>query len=228
MKIEEVSPAIYKLAGETESVLATRNLTPGIRFYQEPVYTVGGVEYRGWNPTRSKLAAAILLGLEGLPIKPGSRVLYLGAASGTTISHVSDIVGEGGHIWGVEFSPRPLRDFLEKVSKHRVNTSIILGDASKPEEYFGLVPMVDVVYCDVAQRNQAEILAINAGLFLKEGGTAMLCVKARSIDTAQDPSVVISREAETLAGYGFSIIFAKRLEPYEKDHALIVATYSGA
>ncbi len=51
------------------------------------------IEYRVWNPFRSKLAAAILGGIDQIHIKPGSKVLYLGAASGTTVSHVSDIVG---------------------------------------------------------------------------------------------------------------------------------------
>ena len=50
-------------------------------------------EYRAWNPFRSKLAAAIVGGIEHIHMKPGSKVLYLGAASGTTVSHVSDLVG---------------------------------------------------------------------------------------------------------------------------------------
>ena len=51
-------------------------------------------EYRVWNPFRSKLAAAILGGVDKIHMKPGAKVLYLGAASGTTVSHVSDIVGK--------------------------------------------------------------------------------------------------------------------------------------
>lgn len=50
-------------------------------------------EYRAWNPFRSKLAAAILGGVDKIHMGPGKKVLYLGAASGTTVSHVSDIVG---------------------------------------------------------------------------------------------------------------------------------------
>lgn len=55
--------------------------------------TEGKIEYRVWNPFRSKLAAAILGGVEKIHMEPGSKVLYLGAASGTTVSHVADIVG---------------------------------------------------------------------------------------------------------------------------------------
>ena len=66
----------------------------------------GKVEYRVWNPFRSKLAAAILGGIDQIHIKPAAKVLYLGAASGTTVSHVADIVGpvsvgdnvEGGNV----------------------------------------------------------------------------------------------------------------------------------
>ena len=46
-----------------------------------------------WNPFRSKLAASIVGGIEAIYMKPGSKVLYLGAASGTTVSHVADLVG---------------------------------------------------------------------------------------------------------------------------------------
>jgi rRNA 2'-O-methyltransferase fibrillarin len=64
------------------------------------------IEYRVWNPFRSKLAASVLAGVDNIHIKPGSRVLYLGAASGTSVSHVSDIVGAEGVVYAVEFSHR--------------------------------------------------------------------------------------------------------------------------
>ena len=91
---EEIFPNVFKVKQENLELLATRNMTPGRIYYSEPIFTVDGVEYRSWNPTRSKLAAAILRGLKEFPIKPGSTVLYLGAASGTTVSHVSDVVGQ--------------------------------------------------------------------------------------------------------------------------------------
>ena len=64
------------------------------------------IEYRIWNPFRSKLAASILSGVDNIHIKPGLKVLYLGAASGTSVSHVSDIVGPEGTVFAVEFSHR--------------------------------------------------------------------------------------------------------------------------
>ena len=128
MIVKEVFPSIYKLIENDQEILVTRNLTPGITYYGEPVFVVDGVEYRSWNPTRSKLGALILKGVKNMPIKPDSKVLYLGVASGTTVSHVSDILGLGGHVWGVDFAPRSMRDLLDKVTRHRNNISPILGD----------------------------------------------------------------------------------------------------
>lgn len=107
------------------------------------------IEYRVWNPYRSKIAAAVIGGVSDIYIKPGSKVLYLGAASGTTVSHVSDIVGPSGTVYAVEFSPRSGRD-LVNMSKKRTNVVPIVGDARKPWEYRILVSMVDVVFADVA------------------------------------------------------------------------------
>ena len=108
-------------------------MTPGTTYYGEPVFDMDGVEYRSWNPTRSKLGAVILKGIKELPIKPSSQVLYLGVASGTTVSHVSDIVGEKGHIWGIDFAPRAVRDLLDRITRYRKNISPILGDARQPQ-----------------------------------------------------------------------------------------------
>ena len=84
--------------------LATQNLTPGLTVYGERLIHVKDVEYRIWDAFRSKLAGAIIKGLQTVPLDPGYNVLYLGAASGTTPSHVSDIVGEKGHVYCVEFA----------------------------------------------------------------------------------------------------------------------------
>ncbi|KAL2540169.1 Mediator of RNA polymerase II transcription subunit 36a [Abeliophyllum distichum] len=86
------------IAKGKEDALCTKNMVPGEAVYNEKRISVQNedgtkVEYRVWNPFRSKLAAAILGGVDDIWIKPGARVLYLGAASGTTVSHVSDLVG---------------------------------------------------------------------------------------------------------------------------------------
>jgi fibrillarin-like pre-rRNA processing protein len=222
-KIDELFPNVFRLQISDQSLLATKNLTPGITFYNEPTYHLEGVEYRSWNPTRSKLSAVIMRGLRFLPIKPGSTVLYLGASSGTTVSHVSDIVEEEGHVWGIDFAARSLRDLIDKVSRHRKNVSPILGDARKPNQYSMLVPRVDTIFADVAQPDQAEIVVKNSALFLREEGWIMLSIKSRSIDVTKKPEDIYSREVEVLELNGLKVHELIELDPYERDHAMAVA-----
>lgn len=223
MHVNEIFPSIYKLI-EKQEILATRNLTPGTTYYGEPVINVDGVEYRSWNPTRSKLGAVVMKGVQNMPIKPGSKVLYLGVASGTTVSHVSDIIGETGHVWGLDFAPRSLRDLLDKVTRHRSNISPILGDARNPSSYSGLVSLVDVVFADVAQPDQADIIVKNAKHFLISGGWMMLSVKSRSIDVREKPEDVYADQVRIIEEAGYTVHEVVVLDPYEKDHAMVLAS----
>jgi len=217
--------AIYQVVLEdgTER-LATKNLTPGRNVYGEKLVRYEGVEYRLWDPFRSKLAAAVLKNLKTVPIKPGHKVLYLGAASGTTASHVSDIVGESGHVYCVEFAPRAIRELVDNVCAFRLNMSAILADARIPEKYAIFVNgKVDDIYCDIAQPEQAKVLADNADLFLKTDGWVMLAVKAQSIDVTKEPSEIFKREVKVLENRGFQIEDVINLEPYDKAHVMVVA-----
>jgi fibrillarin-like pre-rRNA processing protein len=194
---------------------------------REEAFTVKdsyATEYRVWDPFRSKLAAAILKGLTNQPIKPSHSVLYLGAASGTTASHVSDIVGERGHVYCVEFASRSMRDLVYNVCTYRLSMSPILEDARFPNKYAILIRgKVDDIYCDIAQPEQARILADNADLFLKDHGWILLAVKAQSIDVTSKPSKVYKREIGVLKNRGFRVEQLVNLEPYEKAHAMITA-----
>jgi len=203
--------------------LATLNLTPGKNVYGERLVRFGSEEYRLWDPYRSKLAAAILKGLETVPIQPNHKVLYLGAASGTTASHVSDIVGEGGHVYCVEFAARAIRELVNNVCAFRSNMSPVLADARLPERYSTLVGKVDDVYCDIAQPEQARVLADNADLFLVDGGWVILAVKAQSIDVTKEPSEIYEHEINIMKARGFRISGVVHLEPYDKAHVMIVA-----
>jgi len=204
--------------------LATRNLSLGRSVYGEELVKSRRKEYRLWDAYRSKLAAAILKEIRNVPIVPGGKVLYLGAASGTTASHVSDILGEGGSVFCVEFAQRTMRELIENVCSNRPNMSPILADARYPSAYRSLVSPVDTIYCDIAQPEQARILADNADLFLKQSGSAMIAVKSRSVDVTMSPASVFSQEKRTLTQRGFKITDTVRLEPYEKDHAMFVAS----
>ncbi|MGD0496574.1 MAG: fibrillarin-like rRNA/tRNA 2'-O-methyltransferase [Candidatus Bathyarchaeia archaeon] len=204
--------------------LATRNLTPGRNVYGERLLRCEGVEYRVWDAFRSKLAAAILKGLKTVPVKPKHLVLYLGAASGTTASHVSDIIGEKGHIYCVEFASRSIRDLVDNVCTYRMNMSPILEDARFPQKYAMFIRgKVDDIYCDIAQPEQAKVLADNADQFLKDRGWVMLAVKAQSIDVTKEPAEVYKREVKVLENRGFKVEEVVHLEPYDKAHAMIVA-----
>jgi fibrillarin-like pre-rRNA processing protein len=192
--------------------------------YGERLIRFEAIEYRVWDAFRSKLAAVILKGVQTVPIKPGHRVLYLGAASGTTASHVSDIVGEKGHVYCVEFASRSIRELVSNVCTYRVNMSPFLEDARFPEKYAMFIPgKVDDIYCDVAQPEQAKVLADNADYFLKPSGWVMLAVKAQSIDVTKAPSEIYQREVKVLRSRGFSVEEVVQLEPYDKAHAMIVA-----
>ncbi len=205
--------------------LATKNFAQGKSVYGERLVKFEGIEYRLWDPFRSKLAAAILKGLEIVPIQPNDKVLYLGAATGTTASHVSDIVGEKGYVYCIEFASRSIRELINNVCTFRPNMSPILADARLPERYSALVEKVDEIYCDIAQPEQAKILADNADLFLKHDRWTMLAVKARSINVTKEPSEIYKQEVNTLKNRGFEIHGVVHLEPFDKDHAMIVALY---
>ncbi|SVA60016.1 uncharacterized protein METZ01_LOCUS112870, partial [marine metagenome] len=163
---------------------------PGNQVYNEKLLNVKGVEYRIWNPFRSKLAASIMNGLKDFPFNKKSDVLYLGVSTGTTISHISDIVGQDGTIFGIEHATRVARDFLDRVASHRKNIVPIIQDARKPEEFFSVYKKVDVVYVDIAQPDQTDIAIENCKLYLKSGGYLFLVIKTRSIDVTKDPKRV--------------------------------------
>lgn len=195
--------------------VATKNLNPGISVYGEELI-MEDEEYRIWNPRRSKLAAALLNGLENLEIEEDSKVLYLGASTGTTVSHISDIA-INGRIYAVEFSPTTAKK-LVRLSRQRPNIAPILGDATKPNGYLNIVEKTDLVYCDVAQPNQSELFMRNMNLFSKDDGVGLLMIKARSIDVIQKPKKIFKQEEKKIKEKGFKIIKKVKLEPYEKDH----------
>ena len=181
-------------------------------------------EYRVWNPFRSKLAAAVLGGVSQTYMTPGCKVLYLGAASGTSVSHVSDIVGPTGIVYAVEFSHRSGRDLINMASK-RTNIIPIVEDARHPLKYRMLVGMVDCIFADVAQPDQARIIGINAHLFLKTGGGVLISIKANCIDSTKPPAQVFAMEVERMRAERLKPKEQLTLEPFERDHAVVAAQY---
>lgn len=222
--MEEDKENFFWVKSEGEQKLATENLVPGNQVYKEKLLTKKGIEYRLWDPFRSKLAAAIMNGLEDFPFKENSSVLYLGVSTGTTVSHISDIVGPKGMIFGVEHSSRVARDFLDRVASYRKNIIPIIQDARQPKDYFSVYDKVDIVYSDIAQPDQTDIAISNCKLYLKNKGYLFLVIKSRSIDVTQSPKKIIEDESKKLLD-NFEIIQQINLFPYDKDHAMIVAKY---
>ncbi len=205
---------VFLLEGSKK--LVTRNLVPG---KGERLLKIADEEYRIWDPYRSKLAAMVLKGSR-LHIKKDFSVLYLGAASGTTASHVSDIVSQG-IVFAVEFSPRAMQDLI-RASMPRSNLVPILADARHPGSYKHMVTEVDLVYQDIAQREQARIALMNAEMFLKKDGILVLIIKSRSIDATKKTKEVVNSEVSTLEGV-FEVRESINLEPFHHDHVAVVA-----
>jgi fibrillarin-like pre-rRNA processing protein len=221
-EVRTLSDGIFEVIKDKKQ-LATRNLDIGKVVYGEKLITVEGVEYRTWDPRRSKLGAMVLKKFN-VSLKENSKVLYLGAASGTTVSHVSDILSEGA-VYAIEFAPRSMRDLIGLASR-RKNVYPILADAGKPDSYAHIVEPVDLIFQDVAQPNQAEIASRNAARFLKSDGFLLLSIKARSIDTVADPKEVFKEEVKRLEKAfepKFEILNAKDLMPYHEDHLGVLA-----
>jgi fibrillarin-like pre-rRNA processing protein len=209
---------VYRIKGK----LATLNSSPGFRVYDEKLIQKEGNEYRLWDPYRSKLSAAILRGLDESPFDENSNVLYLGASSGTTASHIADICSKGV-VYCVEFSKRMMRELLPVTMRKR-NMIPILADAAHPREYIHRISSVDVIYQDVAQPNQAEILIRNSESFSPV--YAMLAIKSRSIDTTKSPKKVFREETEKLKDR-FDILQAIDLRPYDRDHVFLNLKFRG-
>jgi len=216
MNIEKTSySGIYSGFIGKKKVLLTKNLTKGKTFFDEEEND----GYRVFNPRRSKLAAGVIKRIKITGIKEGDKVLYLGASHGYTPSFVSDIIGMKGFVFCLDFAPRVVRD-LVSVCEKRENMTPILADANKPDTYKDRITSVDVIYQDIAQRMQVEILIKNLQ-FLKPKGYAVIAIKSRSIDVTKRPSFVFE-EVENKLKKALKIIDKKDLSPLEKDHMLFV------
>jgi len=192
-----------------ESALATAG---------EPVYgeaTDG--EWRRWDQTRSKLGAMLERGMD-TGLVGGETVLYLGAANGTTVSHVADFAGP---TYAVEFAPRPMRDLLE-VAETRRNLFPLLKDARRPATYAHVVEAdLDVVIQDVATRGQADVAVANRQ-FLDDDGRLLLALKARSEDVTAPPETIFETARNRLRD-AYEILETTRLDPVHTDHLAVVA-----
>lgn len=217
--INQKFPNVFIDKQGKRTVLYTINANPGVTVYTENLRRVGGKEYREWDHTKSKLGAAIMKGISQIGFKEDSVVLYLGAASGTTVSHISDMLTKG-FIFALDFAPRVVRDLMF-LARERTNIAPLLDDASHPENYKNVVGEVDVIFQDIAQSNQTQIFLKNCDMYLKEGGFGLLAVKSRSVDVTKKPKDVYKQVRSDLEKV-LTVVDYRELDPFEKDHALFV------
>ncbi|MHA1684523.1 MAG: fibrillarin-like rRNA/tRNA 2'-O-methyltransferase [Promethearchaeota archaeon] len=217
---------VYNARMVESDILCTKNLVPGKTVYSEKlIFDSNSIEFREWDPRRSKLCAYLKKGGTQYHFSKDISILYLGSSSGTTVSHVSDII-EGGRIYSVEFSARSMRELIQRLDD-RQNVIPILADATQPSQYRSLIPeQVDIIYQDVAQPNQAKLLFDNIKIYLKPGGIFYIAVKARSIDVSQDPAIIFRQERDYLEKKGCKIFEMKDISPFSEDHVMIVGKWA--
>ncbi len=219
MKIEKTQFTNVFLIQNKRKNLVTENSTPGKRFFEEIIFKEDNKEYREFNPFRSKLAAAITKRISFIPIKEGDTILYLGASHGYTPSYISDIIKEKGNVFCLDFAPRVVRD-LVLLCEERKNMIPLLANANKPDSYKERITQVDLIYQDVAQKNQVEILFKNLQ-FLKNKGYVLIAIKSRSIDVTKSPQRIY-KEVEEKLKEKLKIIDRRELDPFQKDHCFFV------
>ena len=228
MKVQEnYLKGVFTLDIPTESRiwLATINSIPGESVYNEKLYSKGGIEYRTWDAYKSKLASCIQEGMKGIPQLDDSRILYLGASTGTTVSHVSDIVwNSSAKIIALEFSVKAARRLIQ-LSTNRSNIIPLVADARKPEEYAAQVGSVDFIFQDISQVNQSQIFIDNSKAFLKKGANALFIVKCASIDSTKSAEEVTKEQVSLLEKAGFEILKISDISKYEKEHRAILVTH---
>jgi fibrillarin-like pre-rRNA processing protein len=215
LEAKELFPGVFSINGK----LATENLVKGAKAYSEELVDAGSKEYRLWNPYRSKLSAAIMNGLKEMHIRRDSKVLYLGAATGTTSSHISDIVGPNGIVYCIELSDRNMRQLI-KVCEKRKNILPILADAGDSGKYEEYISGCDIIYQDVSSRDQSGILLENSR-FLKSGGYAYFIIKSQSIDVGRKPSEIFEQELSKVSNV-YELVEKVTIEPYDELHMFAV------
>ena len=209
--------------------LWTLNAVPKKSVYGESLRRHRGAEWRRWDPFRSKLGAGIVRAKrerDSLLPQPGTTVLYLGAAHGTTVSHLHDhLCGKenvlGGRLIALDFSPRCVRD-LNHLAELRPGLIPVLGDAREHGKWGHLIPRkIDWIFQDVAQAEQVNIFISACNRFLSKGGTAILSLKAASERRSQRTDEEIFDDVEEiLSTNGLQIIERINLVGLEQQHTL--------
>ena len=224
MKLKE--DVIFWVTVRNEKKLATLSNVSTNQDYKENLVEMNGKQHSIWNPYMSKLAAAIINGMEIFPILKKTKILYLDPTSEKTIKHISDIVGINGKIFVVRNIMKNSKNFLEQIAKNRSNIFTIIPDKTNPARLTGMTEMVDVIYIDIAEHNQTEIAIQNCKNHLRIGGFLMLIVPTKNIDFTNNPSKKNQEERKKLQT-SFDIIQEINLMDFFKEYSMVIAKYLG-
>ena len=212
---------VYVSGSPEKLKLYTKNLVSGETVYGERLINYKGIEYREWDPFHSKLAALILENPITNFLNKDIRCLYLGASTGTTVSHLSDIL-DNGIIYAIEIAERSMRQLIQNTSK-RPNIIPILGDARDPPSYSNSIfTDINLIYQDVSQPNQAEIAINNANYYLNKDGLIILAIKSQSIDSVSKSEKIYKDEKNTLENRGFKVLDNVNIHKYAANHVIFV------
>ena len=212
--------------------LWTRNAVKGISVRDERRKKDSRIEWRHWEPQKSKVAACLLktkLDPSELIPEVGSTCLYLGASSGTTVSHIHDhVCGSGNHhngqIVSVEISPRMMRD-LSKLSELRPGLIPVLGDARKPTVISPyLRDKVDWIHQDISVAEQTKSFLNISEIFLKPKGIGLLSLKAASERWMEGGDDSRFKEAEKMINLSESVTLLENIDisHFESQHRIFV------
>ncbi len=224
MKIK--ADTIFWITVKNKKKLATLNNASINEVYNEKLIKINGKQYNLWNPYTSKLAAAIVNGMEIFPILEKTKVLYLNSTIEKTLSHISDIIGVNGKIFILSDINENSKNFLENVMNDRTNVFTITRDNGDPVKFSSKTEMVNVVYVDITQHNETEVAIQNCKRYLRDGGFLMLVVPTKKIDFVNNPNGQNLEEIQKLQS-SFEIIQQINLTDFFKEHSMIIAKFLG-
>ena len=224
MKIK--ADTIFWITVKNKKKLATLNNASVNEVYNEKLIKMNGKQYNLWNPYTSKLAAAIVNGMEIFPILEKTKVLYLNSTIEKTLSHISDIIGVNGKIFILRDINENSKNFLENVMNDRTNVFTITRDNGDPAKFSSKTEMVNVVYVDITQHNETEVAIQNCKRYLRDGGFLMLVVPTKKIDFVNNPNGQNLEEIQKLQS-SFEIIQQINLTDFFKEHSMIIAKFLG-
>ena len=224
MKLKE--EVIFWVTVRNEKKLATLSNVSTNQDYEENLVEMNGKQYSIWNPYMSKLAAAIINGMEIFPILKKTKILYLDPTTEKTVKHISNIVGINGKIFVVRDVMKNSKNFLGQIMKNRPNIFLIVPDKTNPTKFSSMTEMVDVVYIDIAKHNEIEITIQNCKNYLRNGGYLMLVVPTKNIDFVNNPSKKNQEERKELQS-SFDIIQEINLTGFFEEYSMVIAKYLG-